>query len=169
MALRMSTRSRYGVRLMVSLSMSYGNGITLLRDVSRSEGISEKYLGQIIIPLKSAGMVVSQRGSHGGYSLARPPEEITVKDVVEAIEGRIAVVSCVEDGSCDEEGDPRPAPLPRPSRRQSEGCPRAVSCVARSVWRKLSEDIERSLSSFTLAELARQAQEISRPAPNYAI
>ena len=96
MSLQMSTRSRYGVRLMVALALRYGDGISLLRDVARQEGISEKYLGQIIIPLKAAGLVLSQRGAHGGYSLARPPEDITVRDVVEAIEGSIAPVPCVD-------------------------------------------------------------------------
>jgi len=81
---------------MVALALNYGQGSALLKDVARHEGISEKYLGQIIIPLKSAGLVVSQRGAHGGYSLARPPDAITVKDVVEAIEGAIAPVPCVD-------------------------------------------------------------------------
>ena len=148
MPLHMSTRGRYGVRLMVALALNYGNGTTLLRDVSSREGISEKYLGQIIIPLKSAGWVLSQRGSHGGYALARSPEGITVKDVVEAIEGRIAAVLCVND---------------------PEACSRATSCVATRVWKKLSEDIERSLSSFTLAALASQARELSMAGSDYQI
>src|SRR5512137_2031028 len=96
MSLQMSTRSRYGVRLMVALAVNWGGGTSLLRDIARQEGISEKYLGQIIIPLKTAGMVTSHRGAHGGYSLGRPPRDITVKDVVEAIEGKIAPVPCVD-------------------------------------------------------------------------
>jgi len=146
--MHMSTRGRYGVRLMVALALNYGNGTTLLRDVARREGISEKYLGQIIIPLKSAGWVLSQRGARGGYALARPPEAITVKDVVEAIEGKIAAVLCVHD---------------------PEACSRATSCVATHVWKKLSADIERSLSSFTLAALARQARELAAAEPDYEI
>jgi Rrf2 family protein len=148
MPIQMSTRSRYGLRLMVSLAINYGHGITLMKDVSRGEDISEKYLGQIIIPLKSAGLVTSQRGSHGGYALSRPPEEITVKDVVEAIEGKISPVPCVED---------------------PESCARATSCVAAQVWKKLAEGMEESLASFTLSELARQANEIREPAANYTI
>jgi len=148
MPLHMSTRGRYGVRLMVALALNYGNGITLLRDVSRREGISEKYLGQIIIPLKNAGLVTSQRGSHGGYALAQPPEAVTVKDVVEAIEGKIAAVLCVND---------------------PQACARATSCVATGVWKKLSEDIERSLSTFTLGALARQARELATTDASYEI
>jgi Rrf2 family protein len=148
MPMHMSTRGRYGVRLMVALALNYGNGTTLLRDVARREGISEKYLGQIVIPLKNAGLILSQRGSRGGYALARPPEELTVKDVVEASEGRIAAVLCVHD---------------------PEACARATSCVATRVWKQLSADIERSLSSFTLAGLAGQARELVASDPDYQI
>ena len=148
MPMHMSTRGRYGVRLMVALAANYGSGITLLRDVARREQISEKYLGQIVIPLKNAGLLTSQRGSRGGYALARPPAEVTVKDVVEAIEGKIAAVLCVHD---------------------PEACARASSCVATRVWKQLSEDIERSLSSFTLEALARQARQLASAGPNYEI
>jgi Rrf2 family protein len=148
MPFQLSTRGRYGVRLMVALAMNYGKGIALLKDVSRREGISEKYLGQIIIPLKASGLVASQRGAHGGYALAQPPERITVKDVVEAIEGKISPVPCAEEESA---------------------CDRSTSCVVMGVWRNLRQDIEKSLSSFTLAELARQAREEIAPAENYVI
>jgi Rrf2 family protein len=148
MPLRVSTRGRYGVRLMVALAVNYGRGPTLLRDVSRRESISEKYLGQIVIPLKSAGLVSSQRGSRGGYSLAQPPASVTVKDVIEAIEGKIAPVPCVDD---------------------PEGCARSGSCTASSVWKKLGDDIVRSLSSFTLADLAREARRFAGPRASYDI
>ncbi len=148
MPIQVSTRSRYGLRLMVALAMNYGQGITLMKDVSQREDISEKYLGQIIIPLKNAGFVASQRGSHGGYSLSRPPEEITVRDVVTAIEGKISPVPCVDD---------------------PEACTRVTLCVAARVWKKLSEDMEKSLSSFTLADLVRQAREVRGSVLNYAI
>jgi Rrf2 family protein len=148
MPLQLSTRGRYGVRLMLALALNYGNGTALLKDISRREGISEKYLGQIILPLKSAGLVSSQRGSRGGYALARAPEKVTVKDVVEAIEGRIAAALCVED---------------------PQACARASSCVAARVWRKLSEDIGASLSSFTLAALVRQARELELADAGYEI
>ncbi len=157
MALQLSTRSRYGVRLMTVLALNWGNGPSLLRDVSQREEISEKYLGQIVIPLKASGLVVSQRGSHGGYSLGRAPEAITVKDVVEAIEGAIAPAPCAESpaGDC---ADP-----------DRGGCERATECATARVWQRLRDDIERTLSSFTLAELARSARSM-QPAPSdYAI
>jgi Rrf2 family cysteine metabolism transcriptional repressor len=160
MSLQMSTRGRYGLRLMVALALNYGNGSSLLKSIAEKEEISEKYLGQIIIPLKSAGLVISQRGAHGGYSLARPPEDITVKDGVEAIEGSIAPVPCVDPiagasvGECGE----------NPS-----GCERVTICVATQVWRKLRDDIVTSLSSFTLSALAREARDLGQGAENYVI
>ena len=146
MPLRMSTRGRYGLRLMVALALNYGSGISLLKEVSRREGISEKYLGQIIMPLKNAGLVVSQRGSRGGYALARAPESVTVKDVVEAMEGSITAPPVAEE--------------PRPS---------ATAGAADRVWKQLAQAIERSLSSFTLAGLAREARRQAGPAGSYDI
>jgi len=158
MPFQMSTRGRYGVRLMVALALNYGSGISLLREISLREGISGKYLGQIIIPLKAAGLVVSQRGSHGGYSLAKPPEDITIRDVVEAIEGRIAPAPCAGEAS----SDPECVESPR-------ACERATTCVVAGVWRKLQADIGGSLASFTLGGLARQARELEESSADYVI
>jgi Rrf2 family cysteine metabolism transcriptional repressor len=160
MSLQMSTRGRYGVRLMLALALNHGNGSSLLREIARQEGISEKYLGQIVIPLKAAGLLTSHRGAHGGYSLARPPEAITVRDVVEAIEGTIAPVPGVDPAAGAGTGEWGEDP---------SGGYRATSCVTGRVWRKLRDDIVSSLSSFTLAELARQAREIEPAAENYSI
>jgi len=134
--------------------------VNLLKDIARREGISEKYLGQIVIPLKASGLLISHRGAHGGYSLARPAEGITVKDIVEAIEGGIAPVPCVDPAAgagtaeCGEGGD---------------GCDRATTCVATRVWRRLRDDIVASLSSFTLEALAREARDLDQPAGDYVI
>jgi Rrf2 family protein len=150
MPIQISTRSRYGLRLMLVLAANYGKGVTLMRDVSKSEDISEKYLGQIIMPLRSSGLVTSQRGSHGGYFLAREPREITVREVVEAIEGKIA---------------------PDPDADNPDTFNKPTAFVAARVWKKLAADMETSLGSFTLAELARQAREMreKEPAENYVI
>jgi Rrf2 family transcriptional regulator, cysteine metabolism repressor len=151
-SLSLSTRSRYGVRFMVVLALGWGRGSTLLRDISRREDISEKYLSQIVIPLKAAGLVTAQRGSRGGYPLSRPPAEITVLQIVEAIEGPLVPVPC----TADEGKDCAPA------------CERLGGCAASTVWKKLRLDLRSSLSSHTLAGLAREARR-SAPATNYAI
>jgi Rrf2 family protein len=152
MSLSLSTRSRYGVRFMVSLAGGWGRGSTLLKDISRREAISEKYLSQIVIPLKSAGLITAQRGARGGYALARPPAEVTVLDIVEAIEGPLVPVPCTAGTGSDCE-----AP-----------CERMTECAATTVWQKLKEDIQASLSSRSLADLAREARRRA-PETSYTI
>ena len=103
--MKLSTRSRYGVRLMTRLAMNHAKGAVLMKDISRLEGISEKYLGQIIIPLRGAGLVTGRRGAGGGYTLNRKPSDITVRDIVEVLEGDISLVPCVGDPeSCSRMG-----------------------------------------------------------------
>jgi Rrf2 family protein len=145
---------------MVALAARYDRGVALMKDVARGEGISEKYLGQIIMPLKAAGLVVSQRGTHGGYSLARPPREITVKDVVTAIEGPVAPVPCAAADAIEPE---------RGGRGVDACCPRRETCVTRKVWVALRQDIESSLDSVTLLDLAREAREAARTAADWVI
>jgi Rrf2 family protein len=135
--MKLSTRSRYGVRLMARLALHYGMGAVLMRDISRQEGISEKYLGQIIIPRRGAGLVAGRRGAGGGYTLTRPPSEITVKDIVEVLEGDISIVPCA--------GHP-------------DACSRKGACAATEVWEKLAGDVALVLDSYTLQDLADEAQ-----------
>jgi Rrf2 family protein len=102
--IKLSTKGRYGTRLMVNLARHYNGGqeAIILKNVSEEEGISIRYLEQIIIPLKINRLVKSIRGAGGGYSLARKPSEIKVCDVLQALEGSCSLVECVEDeGFCD--------------------------------------------------------------------
>jgi len=135
---KLSTRTRYGVRLMLDLACRYGDGPIYLKDVAGREDISEKYLGQIMIPLRSRGLVLSTRGAHGGYSLARPPGEITLWEIMEPLEGRCTLVDCVEHASV---------------------CHRVPTCAARDIWTMLGEKISESLNSVTLADLARMSRD----------
>jgi Rrf2 family protein len=145
---KLSTRSRYGVRLMTRLAMHHGKGAVLMKDISRLEGISEKYLGQIIIPLRGAGLVSGRRGAGGGYTLCRAPAEVTVKDIVEVLEGDISLVPCA--------GDPA-------------ACSRRGACAATAVWQKLAAGVGRVLDSYTLADLAEEARRKSGAASEYTI
>ncbi|MBN2009881.1 Rrf2 family transcriptional regulator [candidate division KSB1 bacterium] len=91
--MKLSTRSRYGTRLMFELALNYGQGTIFLKDVSKRQNISEKYLSNIIIPLKGAGLVSSVRGAYGGYMLTKAPGQITLKEIVLLLEGDLAVDS----------------------------------------------------------------------------
>lgn len=89
--MKLSTRSKYGTRLMFELALNYGQGTIFLKDVSKRQNISEKYLSNIIIPLKGAGLVSSVRGAYGGYMLTRAPDQVTLKEIVLLLEGNLAV------------------------------------------------------------------------------
>lgn len=131
-----STKARYGLRAMVELAMHYGKGALQLREVARRQGVSEKYLEHLFRFLRMAGLVRSVRGTSGGYVLARPPREITVLEVVEALEGVLDPVECV--GS-------------------SDVCQRWDICVARDVWCGVKDVLCGYLSSITLETLAEKA------------
>lgn len=132
--MRLSTRSRYGLRLMLALALRYGKGSVFLKDIASSEDMSEKYLSQIMIPLKAKGLVVSLRGVNGGYLLARPPSTITLREIVELLEGGLGLVGCVGNPSI---------------------CSKASACTARETWRFLSERIARTLDSLNLEDMVK--------------
>ena len=132
--MKLSTKARYGVRLMLALARQYGQGPVFLRQVAEVEEISEKYLSQIIIPLRGQGLVYSTRGAHGGYSLSRPPEKITLREIVEPLEGGNGLVECVQQASV---------------------CSRAATCAARDVWIKLGQKISETLDAVTLKEMVQ--------------
>ena len=99
--IRLSTKGRYGTRLMLNLARHYGNGseAVILKRISEDERISIRYLEQIIIPLKINRLVRSIRGAGGGYTLARRPEDIKLSEILHALEGNCCLVECLEDGS----------------------------------------------------------------------
>jgi Rrf2 family protein len=130
--MRLSTRSRYGVRLMLELALNYNKGYTFLKNIARKEDISEKYLSQLVIPLKASGLIISSRGAHGGYKLAKDPSLITIKDIVHTLEGSISLVECVDNPSV---------------------CDRSSTCLTRTVWEVLDKKISDTLSSITLSDL----------------
>jgi len=139
--MRLSTRGRYGVRFMMDLAIHFGNGPILLREVSERQGISTKYLEQLIRSLKTAGLVKSTRGPHGGYHLTKPSSEITLYDVVRTLEGPIAMAECVEDPG---------------------SCPRSDACAARECRAEVSGKIVEILSAMTLKEIAERQRELDR-------
>ena len=132
--MKLSTRSRYGVRLMLSLAVSDTGNPVLLKDIAASEGISEKYLSQIIIPLKGRGLVSAFRGAHGGYLLSRPASDIKLREIIEPLEGDLSLVECV--------GSPNI-------------CGRSVLCVTKEIWDKMSLLLADFLDSITLEDLAK--------------
>lgn len=117
---------------MLRLALSYNNGPVFLKDIAREENISEKYLSQLVIPLKTNSLIFALRGAHGGYQLSKPPSQITLKDIVQALEGHLSPVECVQNPSI---------------------CSKANDCSVRDVWENLYEKIADTLDSTTLKEL----------------
>ena len=146
--MKISTRARYGTRLMLELGLYYGKAPIFLKDIARREEISEKYLSQIIIPLKAQGLVSSFRGAKGGYLLSKPPSQITIKEIVEILEGGLNLLRCVRDLSVRH---------------------RASKCATRDVWGLLEDKITNTLSSITLEDLVKIYKEKQESILSYNI
>jgi Rrf2 family transcriptional regulator, cysteine metabolism repressor len=123
---------------MVDLASRNDKGSVSMKDIAKSQDISEKYLSQILITLKSAGLVEGFRGIHGGYVLSRSAENITVKEIVSALEGDLSVIDCLQ---------------------HQEICSRESMCLTQEVWHKVSEAVTGVLDSITLSDLAARCKQ----------
>ncbi len=136
--MKLSTRTRYGVRAVIELANHFGQGPLQIKIIAERQAISVKYLEQLMAMLKAGGFVQSIRGSKGGYRLARAPEKISLDEVFLALEGSITTVECVENDSY---------------------CARAADCVAREVWTKVQEAVFGVLRSMTLKDLTEKTNQ----------
>jgi len=134
--MRLPTRVRYGCRAMVALALREGEGPVSLEALAADQHIPERYLAKIAQDLRRSGLIRSVRGAHGGYCLSRPPEDINLLDVYEALEGNFCPVDCLES--------------PRSCRWTDE-------CVTKGVWKELRDAVTGVMRSKSLAELARGA------------
>lgn len=130
--MRLSTRTRYGTRLLFELAYNYGHGPVLLKDISKRQNISEKYLSKIVIQLKSAGLVKSERGAKGGYILAKSPEHVNIKEIVEILEGETLFFDCIN---------------------REEKCIFQKRCPTYDLWCELVDTVYNFLKSKTLEDL----------------
>jgi Rrf2 family protein len=137
--MKLSTRSRYGTRLMLDLAQHYNEGPLQLGDIAKRQGVSVKYLEQIIIPLKKARYIESLRGRKGGHILTRPPEEITVGEIVALLEDSAGLVDCAADAAV---------------------CERAGTCPTRLLWKEAHEAMFERLGAVTLADLVGRAKDL---------
>ena len=130
--MKISTKGRYALRMMIEFGMNQGK-CTKISQVAARQGLSEKYLEQIVAPLLKAGYVRSVRGAQGGYVLAREPEEYTVGMILRQAEGSLSPVSCLDD--------------------EVNRCERAGRCATLAVWMQLKEAIDQVVDGVTLADL----------------
>ena len=140
--MKLSTRGRYASRAMLDLALNYGKGSVSLKNIARRQEISERYLEHIMIVLLSAGLVQSTRGSHGGFSLAKLPKEIKLSQIIQAVEGSISPVACVDDPKL---------------------CNRVDACVTYEIWKKLKKAMLEVLDSVTLKDMVKmQKKKLSK-------
>jgi Rrf2 family protein len=137
--IRLSTKGRYGTRLMLNLARHYGNGheAVILKNISDDERISIRYLEQIIIPLKINRLVKSIRGAGGGYTLARKPEDIKLSEILHALEGNCCLVECIEDGTY---------------------CEFIEACPTFDIWKSATDLLKVYFDSITLKDILVQAE-----------
>jgi Rrf2 family protein len=132
--MRLSKRTRYGIRLVIELAHNNGR-VMSLAEIAKRQSLSMKYLSMIIIPLKRAGIVISSRGAHGGYKLLKPPAHITVADIIYLLEGDMQPVECLT---------------------HPEMCTRTQMCAAKCLWNKLAATLSDFFGSITIADLLRE-------------
>ncbi len=139
--MKISTKGRYGLRIMTDLALNGEGGCVSLKDIAEREKLSEKYLEQIINLLSKEGLVKSVRGAKGGYLLNRAPEEITVENILKATEGSLAPVACAEDNG---------------------RCVNYCDCVTSFIWTRIYEATIDVVSKITLKDLAERSQNIEK-------
>lgn len=130
--MKLSKKTRYGFRLMVELAKSFDKGPLSIKEIASRQNISDKYLEQIIMHLKTVGPVKAVRGPKGGYMLSVPPSKINLKSLFDMFEGPSGIVECVQNPS---------------------ECKRVDRCPSRKLWVSLEEKISETLSSTTLEDL----------------
>lgn len=144
--MKLSTRTRYGLRAVLEVAINYNKGPIQAKIVSQRQQISIKYLEQLMATLKSGGLIRGIRGSKGGYVLAKAPSQIKLSDIFNVLEGPVKTVECVENENY---------------------CAKTAECVTRQVWAEVEEAMNQVLQSITLQDLVDRTQQERNP--NYQI
>lgn len=140
--MKLSTKGRYGLRAMIDMARYSTDEPVSIGSVASRQGISEGYLEQIVSLLKKAGLVHSIRGAGGGYVLAKKAEDISVGDILRALEGSLEPVRCAALYS-------------------DEGCNAADGCVTKYVWQKINDSINQTVDEMKLDELVKESCELN--------
>ncbi len=147
--MKISTKGRYGTRMLLDLAQHDNSERILLRDISLRQGISLNYLERLVSPLVAGGIIRTTRGPKGGISLAKRPEQIKLSEVIQVLEGSTAPVECVKDPKV---------------------CDRSDLCVTRDIWQELRKKTDSFLESITIKDLVkRQNQKMKSDKSMYYI
>lgn len=131
--MKISTKGRYAINIMLDIALNNTGDYITLKTIAKRQGLSGKYLEQIISVLNKAGFVRSIRGSQGGYKLAKSPEQYTLGMILRLMEGSLAPVTCIED--------------------ENNSCPKRNHCVTVKVWKRLGDVINEAVDGITLSDL----------------
>lgn len=137
--MKLSTKGRYGLRAILDVALHSQGEMVSISCIAGRENISEAYLEQLMAKLKKAGLIESQRGAQGGYRLAKKAEEISVGDILRALEGRLDAVNC-------------------PGMGGEKSCADAQVCVTRYVWERINESIVNTVDEILLSDLVKESR-----------
>ena len=137
--MKITTKGRYGLRALIDLAQYSEIEPVSINSIATRQGISERYLEQLMTLLKKAGLIKSIRGAGGGYVLAKPVEEISVGDVLRALEGSLEPVECAAFS-------------------QGDSCEAAGGCVTKYVWKRINESINRTVDEISLKQLVEESR-----------
>lgn len=139
--MKISKKGEYALKAMISLSLNYRSGPVAIKEIAEREKIPKKFLEQILLELKKAGLLESSRGAGGGYSLIKPPQEITLARVIRVVDGPLAPLSCV-------------------SKLAYVSCPEEKSCGLYSVMRDVRNAVAKILEGITFADVCRRTKSL---------
>lgn len=149
--MKFSAKGEYGVRAIIDIALHRGEEPVQVKEISRRQAIPERFLEQVMASLKKAGLVEGIRGAQGGYLLTRSPDDITLADVIQAIEGPLTLMDCIS-----EESSPR--------------CDLSNLCVIRDAWKGIQSAILEALDSITIGELcAKKRKRVEKMGVMYHI
>ena len=138
--MKLSTKGRYGLRALIDLALYSDEAAVPISSVAARQGISESYLEQLFGKLRKAGLVISVRGAQGGYQLAKNASEISVGDILRALEGNLNAVEC-------------------PGLKAEDGCQGADFCVTKYVWQRINDSIAKTVNEINLQQLVKESRE----------
>lgn len=144
--MKLSTKGRYGLRAMLDLSLHSEKEAVSIASIAARQNISESYLEQLIAKLRKAGLVSSVRGAGGGYVLAKAADEISVGDILRALEGNLDAVQC-------------------PGLLEEQGCSGSDGCVTKYVWKRINDSINQTVDEIKLSHLLKESKCVKDTAP----
>lgn len=143
--MKLSTKGRYGLRALIDLAVYSENETVSIASIAARQNISESYLEQLIAKLRKAGLVTSIRGAGGGYKLAKPAEEISVGDILRALEGNLDPVEC-------------------PGLKEESACDGSEFCVTKYVWQRINDSINQTVDEISLSRLVEESRNVGNKA-----